>query len=232
MNELTPVHNGPVPLNQAHPFWLFMVLMVIASLVVIVRIFYRKNISEITRAFLSMSITGQLMREENILQQRASIILTLIFNLTAAYIVWQFGSALAQQLPFSLNDFGRFLFFAFLISIIYSIKYVVLRLAGFIFETSQEMDAYIFNIFLSNNIFGMVLFPIAVILFLYPQLSDSRLILSVIIVLALLFYIFRLLRGILIGRASSGYTPVYLFLYICALEIAPLMVLLKLASLQ
>ena len=55
-----------------------------------------------------------------------------------------------------------------------SLKYVILKLAGLIFETDAEMDAYIFNIFLSNNLFGMVLFPVAVLLFLYPQFSESK----------------------------------------------------------
>jgi len=226
-HELAPVHSDPLPLSVSHPLWLFAVLMVIAALVVIVRIFYRKNISEIVRAFLSMSVSGQLMREESILLKRASLLLTIIFNLTAAFMVWQFGAGLADKLPLVLSDFGRFLLFALIIALIYSAKYLILKLTGFIFEINREADAYIFNIFLSNNLFGMVLFPLIVFLFLYPQLSDSGILFIAIIAIAMLFFFYRILRGILIGRASSVWSPVYLFLYICALEFAPLAVLVK-----
>lgn len=231
-HELTPVHSAPIPLSASHPLWLFVVLMVIASLVVIARIFYRKNISDLVRAFLSLSVTNQLVRDENILLQRASLILTIIFNLTAAFMVWQFGSVIAYKFPFALNDFGRFIMFAFIIALIYSFKYFILKLAGLIFETERETDAYIFNIFLSNNLFGMVLFPGAVLLFLYPGLSDSRIVFFAVIALAALFFIYRILRGILIARGSPSWSPVYLFLYICALEFAPLLVLIKVVSPQ
>lgn len=232
LHELTPVHNGSVPLGVSHPFWLFAVMLMITALVLIARIFYRKNISELVRAFLSFSVTNQLVRDENILLQRASLILTVIFNLTAAFMVWQFGSVIAHKFLFALNDFSRFLVFAFFIALIYSLKYVILKLSGFIFETEREMDAYIFNIFLSNNLFGMVLFPVAVLLFLYPRLSDSPVIFIAVIATAALFFLYRILRGILIGRASPSWSPVHLFLYICALEFAPLLVLLKVVSPQ
>ena len=209
-----------------------MVLLVITSLVIIVRIFYRKNISELTRAFLSLSVTSQLVRDESILLKRTSLILTIIFNLSAAVVAWQYGSVLMQKLPFALNDFGRFLMFAFLISLIYSLKYLILKLAGLIFETDAEMDAYVFNIFLSNNLFGMVLFPVAALLFLYPHLSDSRFVFIGIVTIAAAFFLYRILRGILIGMASPDRSPVYLFLYICALEFAPLLVLIKVVTQQ
>jgi hypothetical protein len=179
-----------------------------------------------------MSVTTQLVRDENILLQRASLILTMLFNLTAAFMVWQFGSAIAYKLPFVLNDFSRFLMFAFIIALIYSFKYLVLKITGYIFETERETDAYIFNIFLGNNLFGMILFPLAVLLFLYPQLSESKILFISLVVIAAAFFVYRILRGILISRTSPSFSAVYLFLYICALEFAPLLVLLKAASPQ
>ena len=231
-HELTPVHDGAVPLNASHPLWLFLILILIAALAITARIFYRKNISELARAFLSLSVTNQLMRDESILLQRTSLLLTVIFNLTAAFMLWQFGAAFASGLPFALSDFSRFLVFAFIIAVIYTMKYLLLKLAGFIFGLDEEIDAYIFNIFLSNNFFGMVLFPGAVLLFLYPQLSQSSIVSTIVIITAALFFLYRILRGILIGRALPSYSPVYLFLYLCALEIAPLLVLLKIAAPQ
>ncbi|MBK5283805.1 MAG: DUF4271 domain-containing protein [Bacteroidia bacterium] len=231
-HELTPVHNGPVSLNGTTPFWLLAVLLVIMIFVIIVRIFYRKNISELMAALFSLSVTNQLVRDESILLQRTSLLLTVIFNLSAAVLLWQFGSTLSSKLPFAHTDFTRFLVFAFLIAMTYSLKYLILRLAGFIFGTEEETDAYIFNIFLSNNFFGMVLFPVVGLLFLYPQLRDSSPISTGILIAAACVFIYRILRGILIGRASSSYSAVYLFFYLCALEIAPLLVLLKVVTRQ
>jgi hypothetical protein len=47
--------------------------------------------------------------------------------------------------------------------------------------------------------------------------------------LALLF-VWRLVRAVVIWMESIGFTPVYLFLYLCAFEITPLLVIWKLAA--
>ena len=52
------------------------------------------------------------------------------------------------------------------------------------------------------------------------------------VTIAAAFFLYRILRGILIGMASPDRSPVYLFLYICALEFAPLLVLIKVVTQQ
>ena len=45
-----------------------------------------------------------------------------------------------------------------------------------------------------------------------------------------LAYVYCLVRGILIGISYQRFSPFYLFVYLCALEIAPLLVLIKLIA--
>jgi hypothetical protein len=226
-HELEPVHSDPIPLNPEQPMWLLAFLLGVIILLMVIRIFYRKSFSELGSAFFSFRYSGQLVRDENILLQRTTIILSVMFNLTVALFLYQCVTALDLKLPFGLTDFRAFIFFALLISSIYAFKFIILKIAGFIFDITPEMETYVFSVFLINNIFGLLLLPIVIVNFLYPSLLISQFMGLAVLCIAAIFFLYRLIRGVLISRESASRSPVYLFLYLCALEIAPLLVLIK-----
>jgi hypothetical protein len=88
------------------------------------------------------------------------------------------------------------------------------------------MDEYIFNIFLSANAIGLFLFPVIICLE-YANIS-ARYLMNIGLFMLLLFYTIRVLKGIAIAYVSGRFSVFHLFLYLCALEILPLIVLIKL----
>lgn len=226
-NELAPLHKEPVLLRPEQPFWLFAFLLLVIVLLMAVRIFYRKSFSEMAHAFFSFRYTGQLFRDENILLQRTNIILTIAFILTLALFFYQSGAIVKWNLPFAAASFNAYIFFVLIISAIYSLKFLVLKIVGFVFNIEQEMEIYVFNVFLINNMFGLLLMPVVIINFLYPALPITEILGISILCTASVFFLYRLIRGILVSRESEQHSPVYLFFYLCALEIAPVLVLVK-----
>lgn len=226
-HELEPLHSEPILLKPEQPFWLLAFLLTILALLMAVRIFYRKSFSELASAFFSFRYTSQLVRDENILLQRTTIILTIVFTLTLAMFFYQSGTLLKWNLPFAITGFKAYLFFALLISVIYTFKFLILKIAGFIFDISQEMETYVFNVFLINNMFGLLLLPVVIINFLYPSFSITQIMGLSVLIAAGIFFLYRLIRGVFISRESGERSPFYLFFYLCALEIAPLLVLFK-----
>lgn len=226
-HQLEPVNSEPVLLKPEQPMWLFGFLLLVVALLMVIRIFYRKSFSDLASSFFSLRYSSQLVRDDNILLQRATIILSIIFNLTVALFLYQLVTALKWQLPFNITGFRAFIFFALVISAMYALKFVILKIAGFIFDISQEMEAYVFSVFLINNIFGLLLLPVVIINFLYPNLIISQFMGIAVLCIAGIFLLYRFIRGVLISRESGKHAPVYLFLYFCALEFAPLLVLVK-----
>jgi hypothetical protein len=86
-------------------------------------------------------------------------------------------------------------------------------------------DEYAYYAFLSIKGAGLFLYPILVFLE-YSQLSNFSSIVAGLIVCAT-FYILRLVRGMLILINSGGVSVFHLFLYLCGLEIIPLIVIIK-----
>src|SRR5215216_5631845 len=90
-HELQSVNSEPILLKPEQPMWLLIFLLTVLSLLIIVRIFYRKSFSELVSAFFSFRYTSQLVRDDNILLQRTTIILAVVFTFTVALFLYQSG---------------------------------------------------------------------------------------------------------------------------------------------
>ena len=224
---LHPSHSQPQDRTTISPGWLFPIVLVALSVFAALRIFYNKYFHQMLIAFYNNNLTNQIVRDENILVQRASVYLSLVFNLIAALFLYLISIYFGWELGGIGTGFSRFLFFAIGVSFIYTLKFLVLKISGWLFNLDREMATYIFNIFLINNILGIVLLPF-ICLMAYNQLFPTSWLITYSLVLTAIAFAYRLFRGILIGFNTSTFSPLYLFLYLCALEIAPLMILIRL----
>jgi hypothetical protein len=109
------------------------------------------------------------------------------------------------------------------------LKLVTLKICGYLFRHSREVDGYIFNISLVNNLSGIIIIPL-IALMAFGDLLPMYIGIRVALVMGTLAYIYCLARGMLIGMSYPRFSPFYLFVYLCALEIAPLLVLIKMIA--
>jgi hypothetical protein len=106
------------------------------------------------------------------------------------------------------------------------LKSLLIYTSGIIFKTAESSRAYQLNTLIFNQITGIAIFPFALMAFYWE--NTTFLIIGVVIVSLLFGY--RLFRGILTGLANKNYNLLYLFLYLCTLEILPLLLLVKVVS--
>jgi hypothetical protein len=229
-HELQPSHDLPQQLKNTNPDWLFLVLLTVIGALTYIRVFYRKNFFQIISACFNNNLTNQIVRDENLLMQRASVMLNISFSIVAAAFIYLVSIHYDWSLEGMDTGFIRFVFFALLISAVFTLKFLVLRFCGYLFNLGREMSTYIFNVFIINNLLGLVLLPF-VALILFGNLPGTALIYIALGIITLA-YLYRIGRGMLIAFGYNGFSPIYLFLYLCALEIAPLLVLVKLVSKQ
>ncbi len=225
-HSLETQNANPLSINKLTPDWLLGVILLVITILTWLRFVFNKNLGQIFDAFFSNSITNQIVRDENILVQRASVLLTIIFNLVAAVLLYQISNVYDLTPDYVGEGFTRFILYALLISLIYSVKFILLKLTGYIFNQDRSIATYIFNIFLINNVLGIFLLPIVIGLAFLPGIYSVFLIYAG-GALALSAFIYRLIRGLIIGLSSSSFSPYYLFLYLCTLEILPLLLVFK-----
>ena len=131
---------------------------------------------------------------------------------------------------FKLNPVDNFwLMFLYCIlglSGIYFIKFIGLKISGWIFNMQEAANSYIFIIFIINKMIGILLLPFLILMaFTSGDVYSIGVTLSWCLVTGLLVYRIILTFGAI--RNQVKVNPFHFFLYLCAFEIAPLLLIYK-----
>jgi len=228
-HSLTPRHNGPLERETASQDWMFPVLFGMLAVFTALRLFYSRYFKQMVASLFNVNLSNQIVRDENILVQRATVYMSIMFYLTAALFLYFVSEHRQWELPWAGSGFPRFLKFIVVVSAVYAVKFLALRFCGWLFGLERELTAYLFTIFIINNVQGLVLFPFIVLMCYNPGIGVSWMITLCFIVIGF-FYLFRLFRGLQIGLNVPGTSLLYLFLYLCTLELAPLLVMFRIAG--
>lgn len=223
-HELQPVDAGPIFRNGTSYYWPAVLLFVIFSIYVFLYIANPKKLLQVFLSVYSNQASKQLYREDYRLAKSASVWLSIGFVLVLSFLVYvtnnYFGFILHGIYPLK-----QFLFFMAVIMLMYIVKLSTNYFISFSTMSQELNNEYTFNIFISCQTLGVLLLPLAIALqfsryptewFLYPA-----------IILCGIFYILRFVRGFIISAIEQNVGIVYIFLYLCALEILPLLVLIK-----
>jgi len=111
--------------------------------------------------------------------------------------------------------------------LIYLGKYLFLVFAGWVFNTKEAAGSYIFLVFLVNKVMGVALIPFLLILsFAAPPVVDVAITVSFGMIGVLFAY--RYLVSFSAIRNKLKVNVLHFFLYLCAVEVLPLLLIYKL----
>lgn len=190
------------------------------------RFFFPLKFNEITQALWNSQHYSQLEREGMMLRDWVSFLLFLNYIIAMLLLAYQ-SVGFFMDNPWSAGlHFPLFLLYTFLaIAAFYLIKYILMLFIAWVFKTQGPTHSYFRNIIISNQVLGVLLLP-TLVLYAYNPLPIF-LYLSILIFLTT--NLLKLVRAAIIGRTKAGFTAYYLILYLCAIEIAPIIFLIKLS---
>ena len=111
---------------------------------------------------------------------------------------------------------------------IFLTKHLVLQIISTIFPISKEMGQYSFTIIIFGIIVGLLLIPSILLIFYAPSTLTMPIIYGSFAIIGLI-YLYRILRSLFIGVKYISLHKFHFFVYLCTIEIAPLLILMKLA---
>jgi hypothetical protein len=119
-----------------------------------------------------------------------------------------------------------FFFFLALPILILAVKHVLLTFIGFIFPVKKEMDRYQFLMVVAVISMGLILSPMNIF---SPFLNDywGRILIYGALILIGAIWAYHYFRGLSIGVRFIGSHLFHFLLYICTVEIAPVLFLVK-----
>lgn len=230
-NEFINLRQNPVAFiskkKQTHGkeylFYLFSSIILAFGLF---KVFYARYFHNIFRVFFNTSLRQNQLTDLLLQARLPSLIFNIFFSITGGLYVWLL---LTHYYTFNKEYDNKVLFFCILaISVIYIIKFCVLKFIGWITDMSTALDTYIFVIFLVNKIIGITLIPFIVFLAFAPSmLFKSTVILSLLVLSS--FFLIRFFRSYSLLQFQIHFSRIHFLLYIISLEILPLLVIYKLS---
>ena len=224
-HHLEPTHSGPLPINRQSTDWITMIFLACLLIFAWIQSSYSKRFNQIFRAAAQPHFVNQLEREGNLFKERITLGLGFIYYTTFSIFVFQIFRDFFT-IPYGLNNLAfTGIIFASLF-LFQLIKSLTVFSTGVIFNTRESARSYQLNTLIFNYITGITLFPFTLVAIYWH--STVFLIIGIIITSLLISYCF--FRGLLTGLGNKNYSLFYLFLYLCTLEILPLLLIYKAVS--
>jgi hypothetical protein len=162
-----------------------------------------------------------MQEESGLILGRVSFSLNIFYFLTLGLLAQHVVDFQGLQL-FELSQFKSFLLLSGLAIGVYLVKWIFAHILAHFLQIQSVTKAYFFHTFIYNKVFALVSFPLLLAL-PYIDTSWVDVVLPAILVFLGFIYLLRFFRVIAfsIQRKLSLF---YLFLYLCALEIIPILV--------
>lgn len=210
--------------DRTADFYLLMLLVVVLGLI---RLADPKYFQSLWQAFRNPTSSSRQLREKLQSASVSNLLMNLFFTMSAAaygfFVVKNFMPQRSGSIPPSLL---LVMLVAGMVAI-YAGKYAVIRFSGWAFRVEGITEHYLFNVFLVNKILAIVLLPLIVLLaFAEPAIAQPALIISFLLILVL--FINRYVRSWQVFGSFFQYSKFHFFTYLCASELLPLAVLMKL----
>ncbi len=214
----------PVLFMQYQPDWILGLILICFILLAWVQVFYRRRLRQILMAPYSKRFLSQLVRDGDLFYERISLASGLIYLITTSLFLYElYELVLVKNVVRLIQGFPLYVMISTFVLGFWILKTGLIRFLSFIFRTRQPTREYLLNILIFNIWVGICFLP----LLIFVVYMKSVIFLWICIIIFTLFFLFRLVRGFFIGISITKFSYVFLFVYLCSLEILPLVILMK-----
>jgi hypothetical protein len=211
-------------LSAGYPSSITLFIICALALLAIINYNFGKNLMEAFRSFFDYRQSLRMFEERRESDRQGALLSNVLFSL----IVGIFVSIVLPFFGFDIlwdNPVLSILFFSAATGLLYILKAWVWKVLGVIFMAQAFSNIYIYNMYLYNRNIGLMIFPMVAISPYVSENITTYLIYSIFIVFAF-SYLFKLRRIFQIIH-DQNVSFLYFILYLCTLEIIPLLILIK-----
>jgi len=153
-----------------------------------------------------------------------------LFSLTLGLVLYQltiyYNVNYSIYVNYGINGFQLFIWLSLIVSLLFAFKFIVLKFIGFVFDAGRLVSEYIAILNLTYFNIAFVLLSVAVCFSLLDNSAIPWLLRftcgSIVVIFA-----WQYLRSSVNIISNFRFHKFYLFIYLCALEICPVLILIK-----
>ncbi|MBW4890248.1 DUF4271 domain-containing protein [Mucilaginibacter sp. HMF5004] len=210
--------------RDLRPQWIIAVIVFLLIYTGVLNLLIGKDIYAILQAFYSKRAFASLTNEDSRFTSWAFIALFSLFGFTIGLYLYQLISY--YRFGFSITGFQLFFILSVVVIALFILKILVLQVLGFIFDIGRVIKEYVSILYLTYFNIAFIFLPIVVIFSLISAVFKPYL-LAFSVCLIILIFVVQYLRSTINIISKFRFHKIYLFIYLCALEICPILILIK-----
>lgn len=200
--------------------WTLIVGLLSIFLLLILKAYYQKFMALIFNSLINIQLAEKMLREKNIITRRAFFILNV--NYLLIFSLFVFLLSITWYNRNVGNKINVYLIICGGVTAILLLRIIIFYLFGLLFERTLLSLEYVHNINLINKVVGIVLLPF-VFSAIYIPSPISKIVLAVGLIVVCMATLFKIFRGFQI-IVKNEVLLFYSILYLCTLELLPLII--------
>jgi hypothetical protein len=206
--------------------WLLGILLICWIIFATVRVGFNTYLKQLIEGLVNAGTSSRLYRERSYKTLYGAVRLDFIFHIILPLSLFQILDFYKINLP-GYPDFIFYLLLLIAINGYFFLKFFLYRVIGSVIMLQDKIDESIYHMRMYYKGLGVFLLPVVTI-----HAAQAKISYITVLIMALsigLFYLISILSGIYIGN-KKGISIFYLILYLCMLEIFPLILIFKILA--
>ncbi|OYU96297.1 MAG: hypothetical protein CFE21_07825 [Bacteroidetes bacterium B1(2017)] len=206
--------------------WKFWILLLTVFFLALIRLLNVKRFDEIILSSFDIhaDFKGYSDKTGNYLVSNIGLFINFILSLSLFLTTFL---ELNHQIETD-NYYLLFWKFSLVLFLVYLAKIIINMVVGLLFKMRKLSVVILFNAIMVNNILGVGLVFLNLFFVFVTDLFSAKIISAIILITILVAVIYRQIKNLLMSPQSGRFQFLYIFLYLCALELLPWLILFKL----
>jgi hypothetical protein len=189
-----------------------------------IRIAFLKYLDNLNTLFLRVTMRHQQIRDQVLQSPLPSLFLNILFVISTGLFL-SFVADYYNIVP-GMNRWLLLFYCCVLLATIYTGKFILLKMVGWMFNIRSATDTYIFIVFLVNKMLGIYLLP-ALLFMAFAKGQFLTILMTLTYFFIAVLFIYRFIIAYRPVRNEIKLSRFHFFIYLCAFEIAPLLLIYK-----
>jgi hypothetical protein len=213
-------HNRP-----SRDVWVIAVIILLLLFTSALNISSSKDMSNVFQSFYNRKTISQAGKEDSPINLWTFVALFLLFGFTFGLFLYLLTTGY-YKVYYTIGGFQLFVTLSFVIIALFASKFLVLKFLGFVFDINKLVNEYISTLSLTYFNIAFVFLPVALC---FSLIADKFIpfLLAITLLFVIVIFIWQYLRSSVSIISNFRFHKFYLFIYLCALEICPILILIK-----
>ena len=204
--------------------WIIVTIIGLLLYTAVLNIALNKDVSYVLQSFYNKRVLSQTGKEEGFVSSWAFLGMFLLFCLTSALFLYQLAAY--KGVYYSIGGSRLYTSLTVAIVTLFAFKFLILKFLGFVFDINRLVSEYLNILHLTYFNIAFVFLPVVICFSLLGSQYVPALLMVTLFVIVIIF-VWQYLRSSVNIISTFRFHKFYLFTYLCALEICPILILIK-----